>query len=190
METIITKLDELTEQRIQQENEIEKISYMALPGVESIRNERRKKFREKYWDCRYNQFPASSEEIEKYKKGYDSIVVVVFSFFGAKENTKTRKREICFPRQISQYFAYHLSRLSLQQIADKFEQNHATTLNCVKKVSFLIETGDKTWNNNRIMGADCIKKLFDKFDKNVSFPAVYTELENKVIDKLIIDYKF
>ena len=187
METI-TKLDELIEQRVVQE---EKISYMALPGIELIREEKRKKFREKYWNCRYNNFPLSTSEMENYSKGYNSIEKIVSGYFcNIDFDNMTRKTNICLPRQICQYYAFHLTKLSLQKIADKFGQNHANVINSEKKISNLLETCDKTWNALTIPGYRLKRNLFEKFAKDTPFSLVNTELEAKIIDQLIIDYKF
>ena len=189
METI-TKLDELIEQRVVQE---EKISYMVLPGIDSSK-EKAKKFKEKYWDCRHKyNFPLSLEEVEMYPKGYDSIVSVVCDYFGVpidELKLKIRKRKFCLPRQICQYFALNYTRLTQQQIADKFFLEHATIINSIKTISNMIETVDARWNTTSIDGGTSYTSIFEKFDKKQSFVTSFYELDKKIVQKLIIDYKF
>jgi chromosomal replication initiator protein len=58
--------------------------------------------------------------------------------------TKTRKREVLLPRQVSIYLIREIAKMKLDDITIMFQYaNHSSTLHCIKTIDNLIDTDVK-----------------------------------------------
>tara|TARA_R110001606_G_scaffold323687_1_gene470481 strand:- start:655 stop:1086 length:432 start_codon:yes stop_codon:yes gene_type:complete len=70
----------------------------------------------------------------------DEIINQVNSYFETDCQKNTQKREIVYPRQVAMSIIYKLMpRLTLVSIGKKFNKDHATVLNSIKRVKQEIE---------------------------------------------------
>lgn len=187
METITTELEELTGQRIEQEKELERISYMGIPGI-ALSKDLIEKFKKKYYRCRYSEYLQTGAEKEMFQKGYEEIIKIVAQFFAVDIFIPTRKYTIKFPRQIAHYFAYQYTRLSLQQIANPFKQDHTTILNSLKVIDNLFDSNCENWNYKSYGIEKKFTNVMFNHLKAYRFNEAYSQLETKIIDKLIKIY--
>lgn len=58
-------------------------------------------------------------------------------------NSKTRKREVCEPRQICMFLGRRHLKMTLQECATPFAKDHATVLHSIRIVSNLYETNNE-----------------------------------------------
>lgn len=69
---------------------------------------------------------------------------VVTGYFGVDFLQKTRKREVCYPRQIYMYGLYIFTELGLKTIAnDVGLEDHSTVISTVRKIRNLCQYDDK-----------------------------------------------
>ncbi|MFV0424122.1 MAG: chromosomal replication initiator protein DnaA [Bacilli bacterium] len=84
--------------------------------------------------------------VKSKKRNVDNIINVVAKTFGVSSDeiiSKSRKREIIFPRQIAMYLAREMTDLSFQKIGLYFgNKNHSTVMSSCEKVSQLIKTDE------------------------------------------------
>ena len=90
---------------------------------------------------------AAIEKLVKYNKrevSVDHILKVVSNYYQVDENcikSKSRKREIVQARQVTMYFAKHLTRFSLKGIGAQLgNKDHATVVHSCRAVANLLET--------------------------------------------------
>ena len=70
----------------------------------------------------------------------NEIINQVNSYFETDCQKNTRKREVVYPRQLAMSIIYELvPRLTLVNIGKKFNKDHATVLNSIKRVKQEIE---------------------------------------------------
>ena len=70
----------------------------------------------------------------------NEIINQVNSYFEVDCQKNTRKREVVYPRQVAMSIIYELvPRLTLVSIGKKFNKDHATVLNSIKRVKQEIE---------------------------------------------------
>jgi hypothetical protein len=74
----------------------------------------------------------------------DYIIKLTCKYYNVEEGLmkqKTRKREICFPRQVAMYLIKDSTNLSLKSIGDLFNgKDHATVLHSFRTVNNIIDT--------------------------------------------------
>lgn len=68
----------------------------------------------------------------------DRVMKTCITYYGVNIRQKTRVRHICEARQVTYYFLKKYSDMSLSSIAKLFNQNHATVLHAIKKISDLV----------------------------------------------------
>lgn len=73
----------------------------------------------------------------------ENLIRLVFNYFNIPiemMKSKSRKREIIVARQFASYFLrQEFNRLSLQKIADYFDQHHSSIVHSIKQINNLIE---------------------------------------------------
>jgi chromosomal replication initiator protein len=73
----------------------------------------------------------------------ENLIRLVFNYFNIPiemMKSKSRKREIIICRQFSSYFLrQEFNRLSLQKIADYFDQHHSSIVHSIKQINDLVE---------------------------------------------------
>lgn len=73
----------------------------------------------------------------------ENLIRLVFNYFDVPTEmmkSKSRKREIIICRQFSSYFLrQEFNRLSLQKIADYFDQHHSSIVHSIKQINNLVE---------------------------------------------------
>lgn len=68
----------------------------------------------------------------------DKVLKICTEYYGVNMYKKTRVRHIVEPRQVAYYFLKKYTRMSLSSIGKIFNQDHATALHAVKKISGLV----------------------------------------------------
>jgi chromosomal replication initiator protein len=90
------------------------------------------------------------------------IVCNHYGFSVEHASRKTRKREVVEARQVSMYFAKHMTRDSLATIGMKIGgKDHATVLYACKTINNLIDSDKKF--------AEEIRSLYEKVYKRVNY---------------------
>lgn len=83
---------------------------------------------------------------EEAKVNESMVIEVINHCFGVdvKDNIKSRKGDIIYPRQLCQYFLYKYVNMSYPKIAEVFNlKSHATVMHNVKvKIGMLYDIGD------------------------------------------------
>lgn len=97
-------------------------------------------------DFAINCLKNTNTVVKSKKRNVDNIINVVAKTFGVSSDeiiSKSRKREIIFPRQIAMYLAREMTDLSFQKIGLYFgNKNHSTVMSSCEKVSQLIKTDE------------------------------------------------
>jgi hypothetical protein len=91
------------------------------------------------------QFFTDSNEVTQ-NKLMDFILKLVQNYYDVDEDyykRKTRRYEILFPRQVAIYLIRKNTKLSLNSIGEKFEKNHATIINAIKRISGFMQVDKK-----------------------------------------------
>lgn len=91
------------------------------------------------------QFFTDSNQVTQ-NKLMDFILKLVQNYYDVDEDyykRKTRRYEILFPRQVAIYLIRKNTKLSLNSIGEKFEKNHATIINAIKRISGFMQVDKK-----------------------------------------------
>lgn len=66
-----------------------------------------------------------------------TILNTIVEYFGISQSiilTKTRKREVVYPRQLAMYFMAYYTLLSLKQIGEMFGKDHTTVIHSIDAI--------------------------------------------------------
>lgn len=84
--------------------------------------------------------------VKSKKRNVDNIISVVANTFGVSSDeikSKSRKKEIIFPRQVAMYLSREMTELSFQKIGLYFgNKNHSTVMSSCEKISDLIKSDE------------------------------------------------
>lgn len=132
MNAIIETLNYMAEAVNKAQKEVEEAYYddYLLPDIEQSFPEKR--------ITRITRITSYS-----YRKKIENIICNGEAIIPAVLQTKSRKREIVFARQVIMFFLYKYTKMSWYMIGHAYGKDHATAIHAVKTINNLADTDKK-----------------------------------------------